>query len=81
MSLKLHFLDLHLDFFPRNLDAVSDEHNFIKKLVDPEKVQYNRQKQTTHFPISSVKLKFSVPSDIGFIIYNSRNTYLLNNYA
>lgn len=26
MSLKIHFLDAHLDFFPENLGAVSDEH-------------------------------------------------------
>ena len=26
MSLKIHFLDFHLDFFPANLGAVSDEH-------------------------------------------------------
>jgi hypothetical protein len=26
MSLKLHFLHSHLDFFPENLGAVSDEH-------------------------------------------------------
>jgi len=26
MSLKIHFLDSHLDFFPDNLGAVSDEH-------------------------------------------------------
>jgi hypothetical protein len=26
MSLKIHFLDSHLDFFPENLSAVSDEH-------------------------------------------------------
>jgi len=25
MSLKIHFLDSHLDFFPDNLGAVSDE--------------------------------------------------------
>jgi hypothetical protein len=25
-SLKVHFLDSHLDFFPENLGAVSDEH-------------------------------------------------------
>lgn len=25
MSLKIHFLDSHLDFFPENLGAVSDE--------------------------------------------------------
>jgi hypothetical protein len=26
MSLKMHFLDSHLDFVPENLGAVSDEH-------------------------------------------------------
>jgi hypothetical protein len=26
MSLKVHFLDSHLDFFPENLGVVSDEH-------------------------------------------------------
>ena len=26
MSIKIHFLDSHLDFFPNNLGAVSDEH-------------------------------------------------------
>ncbi|XP_052563799.1 uncharacterized protein LOC128092860 [Culex pipiens pallens] len=26
MSLKIHYLDSHLDFFPENLGAVSDEH-------------------------------------------------------
>jgi hypothetical protein len=26
MSLKVHFLDSHSDFFPENLGAVSDEH-------------------------------------------------------
>lgn len=26
MSLKIHFLDSHLDFFPENMGAVSDEH-------------------------------------------------------
>ena len=26
MSLKIHFLDSHLDFFPDNLGAVSDEY-------------------------------------------------------
>jgi hypothetical protein len=27
MSLKLHFLDSHLDFFPKNLGEISDETN------------------------------------------------------
>jgi len=29
MSLKIHFLHSHLDFFPLNLCAVSDEHRDI----------------------------------------------------
>ncbi|KAJ4437685.1 hypothetical protein ANN_17830 [Periplaneta americana] len=29
MSLKTHFLDSHLDFFPENLGAVSDEHEVV----------------------------------------------------
>jgi hypothetical protein len=27
MSLKIHVLELHLDFFPENLSEVSDEHS------------------------------------------------------
>ena len=27
MSLKIHFLESHLDFFPENLGEVSDEHD------------------------------------------------------
>jgi hypothetical protein len=26
VSLKVHFLDSHIDFFPENLGAVNDEH-------------------------------------------------------
>jgi len=29
MSLKIHFLESHLDFFPENLGEVSDEHGEI----------------------------------------------------
>jgi hypothetical protein len=29
MSLKIHFLESHLDFFPENLGEVSDEHSEI----------------------------------------------------
>jgi hypothetical protein len=37
MSLKIHFLNLHLDFFPENLGAVSEEqgerfHQEIKEM-------------------------------------------------
>jgi hypothetical protein len=32
MSLKVHFLDSHLDFFPENLGAVSDEHGEISSV-------------------------------------------------
>ncbi|KAH9632283.1 hypothetical protein HF086_010208 [Spodoptera exigua] len=39
MSLKIHFLDSHLDFFPDNLGAVSDEHGerFHQDISDMEK--------------------------------------------
>lgn len=38
MSLKIHFLDSHLDFFPENLGDVSDEHGerFHQQLKDIE---------------------------------------------
>jgi hypothetical protein len=39
MSLKVHFLDCHLDFFPENLGAVSDEHGerFHQDICNMEK--------------------------------------------
>jgi len=39
MSLKLHFLHSHLDFFPQNLGAVSDEHGerFHQEIMTIEK--------------------------------------------
>jgi len=44
VSLKLHFLDFHLDFFPENLKAVSAEHGerFHK---DISTVEYRYQGQ------------------------------------
>lgn len=39
MSLKIHFLESHLDFFPENLGAVSDEHGerFHQDIIHIEK--------------------------------------------
>lgn len=39
MSLKMHFLHSHLDFFPKNLGAVSDEHGerFHRDVMEIEK--------------------------------------------
>ena len=39
MSLKIHFLELHLDFFPGNLGEDSDEHDerFHKDIMKVEK--------------------------------------------
>jgi hypothetical protein len=39
MSLKIHFLYSHLDFFPDNLGAVSDEHGerFHQDIASMEK--------------------------------------------
>jgi hypothetical protein len=39
MSLKIHFLELHMDFFPENLGEVSDEHGerFHQEIMHMEK--------------------------------------------
>ena len=39
MTIKLHFLHSHLDFFPKNLGAVSDEHGerFHQEILEMEK--------------------------------------------
>lgn len=39
MSLKIHFLDFHIDFFPENVGAVNDEHRerFYHKIMAMEK--------------------------------------------
>ena len=39
MSLKIHFLESHLDFFPENLGEVSDEHSerYHKDIMAMEK--------------------------------------------
>jgi len=39
VSLKVHFLQSHLDFFPENFEAVSDEHGvrFHQKISTMEK--------------------------------------------
>jgi len=39
MSLKIHFLESHLDFFPENLGEVSDEHceRFHQDIMTMEK--------------------------------------------
>ncbi|KDR24340.1 hypothetical protein L798_04828, partial [Zootermopsis nevadensis] len=34
MSLKIHFLHSQLDFFPGNLDDVSDEHQDIRTMEE-----------------------------------------------
>jgi len=44
MSLKVHFLHAHLDFFPSNLGDVSDEHGerFHQEIAEMEK-RYQRK--------------------------------------
>jgi len=39
MSLKIHFLESHLDFFPENLGEVNDEHSerFHQDIMTMEK--------------------------------------------
>ena len=42
MSLKIHFMDSHLDFFPENLGTVSDKHgeSFHQDIMQMKK-RYN----------------------------------------
>jgi hypothetical protein len=50
MSLKLHFLDSHLDFFPENLGAVSDEHGerFHQEIRTMEKRYQGKWNEAMH---------------------------------
>ncbi|UYV65537.1 hypothetical protein LAZ67_3004625 [Cordylochernes scorpioides] len=64
MSLKIHFLHSHLDFFPDNLGAVSDEHGerFHQDISSMEKryqafVLYTFR--LVHYDVGSFKLKWS----------------------
>jgi len=61
MSLKIHFLDSHLDFFPDNLGAVSDEHGerFYKDISAFEK-RYQGQRSTRMFSDSCWTIKRNV---------------------
>ena len=43
MSLKIHFLESHLDFFPDNLGAVSDEHERFHQDISALEKRYHRQ--------------------------------------
>jgi len=46
MSLKIHFLHLHFDFFPENCGAVSDEHGecFHQDISSMEKIYQGKWK-------------------------------------
>ncbi|UYV62447.1 hypothetical protein LAZ67_2000627 [Cordylochernes scorpioides] len=59
MSLKIHFLHSHLDFFPDNLGAVSDEHGerFHQAISSMEKRYQGERKQTRNSLSLSVKLQ------------------------
>jgi hypothetical protein len=53
MSLKVHFLDSHLDFFPENLSGqweVSTESDFTRKFP-PRKGKFHREKVTESDPM------------------------------
>jgi hypothetical protein len=49
VSLKIHCLDSHLDFFPSNVGIVSDEHSkrFPQKIPDVEKHYQGRWNPNT----------------------------------
>jgi hypothetical protein len=62
MSLKVHFLDSHLDFFPENLGAVSDEHGerFHQGIYNME-MWYQGKGSLTMLPDYCWTLKRDVP--------------------
>ena len=62
MSLGVHFLDSHLDFFPENLGAVSDEHGqrFHQEISTMEK-QYHGKWSSRMLADSCWTLRSDVP--------------------
>jgi hypothetical protein len=65
MSSKVHFLGSHLDFFPENLGAVSDEHRerFYQDISNMEK-QYEGKCSLSMLADYSWTLKRDVPQAI-----------------
>jgi hypothetical protein len=63
MSLKIHFLESHLDFFPENLGEVSDEHGerFHQNIMAMEK-RYQRKCTSSMFADCCWTLKRDVPN-------------------
>jgi hypothetical protein len=77
MSLKVHFLGSHLDFFPENLGAVSDEHRerFHQDIYNMEK-QYQGKWNLSMLPDYCWTLKRDVPQ----ATYSRKSTsYFLGN--
>ena len=62
MSLKIHFLDPHLDFFPDNLGAVSDEQGerFHQDISALEK-RYQGQRSARMLVDYCCTMKWDVP--------------------
>jgi hypothetical protein len=62
MSLKVHFLGSHLDFFPENLGAVSDQHGerFHQDISNMEK-RYQGKSSLSMLPDCCWTLKRDVP--------------------
>jgi hypothetical protein len=71
MSLKIHFLDSHLDFFPENLGAVSDEHGerFHQAIYNMEK-RYQGKWSLSMLADYCWTLKRDVPQ----VIYSRKST-------
>jgi hypothetical protein len=71
MSLKVHFLDSHLDFYPENLGAVSDEHGerFHQDIYNMEK-RYRGKWSLSMLADYCWTLKRDVP----LAIYSRRST-------
>jgi hypothetical protein len=71
MSLKVHFLDSHLDFFPENLGAVSDKHGerFHQDISNMEK-QYQGKWSLSMLDDYCWTLKRDVPQ----VTYSRKST-------
>jgi hypothetical protein len=65
MSLKIHFLNSHLNFFPENLGAVSDQHG--------EKFHQTISRLETHFTNKSKLTRFMLADYVWFNCQNNTN--------
>ena len=61
MTLKIHFLDSHLEFFPDNLGAVSDEHEHFHQDISALEKRYHGQSSARMLSDCCWTMKSDVP--------------------